>query len=152
MKVKVAEVASDSSRPHGLVCQAPLSVEFSRPEYRSGLLFPSPGDLPDPGIELRSPILQLDYLPCEPPGKPKNTGVGSLSLLQEIFPTQGSNPGLPHCFRILYHLRTREAPNWNEAVVKTRAVADFIFLAPKSLQVVTAALKLKDSSSLQGKL
>ena len=114
--------------------------------------FSSPEDLPDPGIELRSPILQLDYLPCEPPGKPKNTGVGSLSLLQEIFPTQGSNPGLPHCFRILYHLRTREAPNWNEAVVKMRAVADFIFLAPKSLQVVTAALKLKDSSSLQGQL
>ena len=42
--------------------------------------FPSPGDLPDPGIELRSPTLQVDSLPAEPPGKPKNTGVGSLSL------------------------------------------------------------------------
>ena len=44
--------------------------------------FPSPGDLPHPGIEPRSPTLQADSLPAEPPGKPKNTGVGSLSLLQ----------------------------------------------------------------------
>ena len=44
--------------------------------------FPSPGDLPHPGIEPRSPALQADSLPAEPPGKPKNTGVGSLSLLQ----------------------------------------------------------------------
>ena len=47
-------------------------------------------------LELRSPALQMGFLPSEPPGKPKNTGVDSLSLLQEIFPTQGSNPGLPH--------------------------------------------------------
>ena len=40
------------------------------------------------------------YSPCNSPGQ--NTGVGSLSLLQKIFPTQGSNPGLPHCRRILY--------------------------------------------------
>ena len=45
-------------------------------------LFPSPEDLPNPGIEPRSPALQADSLPAEPQGKPKNTGVGSLSLLQ----------------------------------------------------------------------
>ena len=50
-------------------------MEFSRPEYWSGLSFPSPGDLPNPGIEPRSPTLQVDSLPSEPPGKPKNTGV-----------------------------------------------------------------------------
>ena len=44
----------------------PLSVEFSRQEYWSGLLFPSPGDLPDPGIEPSSPMLQADSLPTEP--------------------------------------------------------------------------------------
>ena len=49
---------------------------------------PSPGDLPNPGIEPRSPALQTNSLPAEPPGKPKNTGVGSLSLLHRIFPTQ----------------------------------------------------------------
>ena len=42
---------------------------FSRQEYWSGLPFPSPGDLPDPGIELRSPALQADALTSEPPGK-----------------------------------------------------------------------------------
>ena len=42
---------------------------FSRQEYWSGLPFPSPGDLPDPGIEPRSPALQADTLPSEPPGK-----------------------------------------------------------------------------------
>ena len=46
----------------------------------------------------------MDSLPAEPQGKPKNTGVGSLSLLQQIFPTQELNPGLLHCRRILYQL------------------------------------------------
>ena len=51
--------------------QAPPSTEFSRQVYWSGLPFPSPGDIPDPGIEPRSPTLQADALPSEPPGKPK---------------------------------------------------------------------------------
>ena len=50
--------------------QAPPSMGFSRQEYWSGLPFPSPGDLPDPGIEPRSPALQGDALTSEPPGKP----------------------------------------------------------------------------------
>ena len=49
--------------------QAPPSTEFSRQECWSGLPFASPGDLPDPGIEPRSPALQADALPSEPPGK-----------------------------------------------------------------------------------
>ena len=49
--------------------QAPLSMEFSRQEYWSGLLFPSPGDLSNPGIKPRSPALQADSLPSEPLGK-----------------------------------------------------------------------------------
>ena len=48
-------------------------MEFSRQEYWSGLLFPSPGDLPDLGIELRSPALQTDSLPPELPGEPRNS-------------------------------------------------------------------------------
>ena len=57
-------------------------MEFSRPEYWSGLLFPSLGDLPDPGIEPGSPALQADSLPAEPPGlylkvKPKQSMVSS---------------------------------------------------------------------------
>ena len=80
------------------------SMKFSRPEYWSGYPFPSPGDLANPGIEPRSPALQADSLPAEPQGKPKNTGVGSLSLLQGIFRTQESNRGLLHCRQILYQL------------------------------------------------
>ena len=49
---------------------APLSMGFSRQECWSGVPFPSPGDLPDLGIEPRSPALQADALPSEPPGKP----------------------------------------------------------------------------------
>ena len=50
--------------------QTSLSMELSRQEYWSELPAPSPGDLPDPGIELRSPALQVDSSPFEPPGKP----------------------------------------------------------------------------------
>ena len=56
--------------PWTVAHQAPLSMEFSRQKYFSGLTFPSPGNLPDPGIELRSPILWVDSLLTEPPGKP----------------------------------------------------------------------------------
>ena len=56
---------------------------------------PPPGDLPNLETEPKSPTLQVHSLPSEPPGKPKNTGVGSLFLLQGIFPTQGIEPGSP---------------------------------------------------------
>ena len=55
--------------PWTVAHQAPPSMGFSRQEYWSGLPFPSPGDLPDPGIKPRSPALQADALPSEPPGK-----------------------------------------------------------------------------------
>ena len=48
-------------------------MEFSKQEYWTGLPFPSPGDLPDPGIKLGSPALQADALPFEPQGKPQGT-------------------------------------------------------------------------------
>ena len=53
-----------------IACQAPLSVGFSRQEHWNGLLFPSPGNLPNPGIKPISPALQADSLPTELPGKP----------------------------------------------------------------------------------
>jgi len=75
-----------------------------------GSQFPPPGDLPNPGIKPRSPALQVDSLPPEPPGKPKNTEVGTLSLLQQIFPTQESNWGLLHCRQILHQLSYQGSP------------------------------------------
>ena len=62
-------VASNCLQPHRLVHLAPLSMGFSKQGYWSGLPFPSPGDLPDPGMEPRSPALQVDSLPSEPAGK-----------------------------------------------------------------------------------
>ena len=88
-------VVSYSFQPHGL---------YMGP-------FPSPGDLPNPGIfpaqrssQPRSPTLQTDSLPAEPPEKPKNTGMGSLSLLQQIFLVQELTRDLQHCRQILYQL------------------------------------------------
>ena len=63
-------VASVSAIPQTVFHQAPLFMEFPRQEYWSALPFPSPGDLPDPGIEPRSPALHADSLPSEPSGKP----------------------------------------------------------------------------------
>ena len=68
------------------------------------------GFLPNPGIKPRSPTLQAGSLPAEPPWKPKNTGVDSLSLLQQVFPTQESNQVLLHCRRILYQLSYEGSP------------------------------------------
>ena len=82
-----------------------------RPEYWSGQLFSSSGDLPNPGIKPRSPALQADSLSTELQGKPKETRVGSLSLLQGIFPTQELNWGLLHCRWIFYQLSNQGSPS-----------------------------------------
>ena len=66
------------------------------------IAFPFSRGRPNPGIKPRSPALQVDSSPAEPPGKPKNTGLRSLSLLQPIFLTQESNRVLLHCRQILY--------------------------------------------------
>ena len=58
--------------PWTVALQAPLSMEFSRQKYWSGLPFPSPENLPDPGIEPTSPALTAGFFTTEPAGKPKN--------------------------------------------------------------------------------
>ena len=95
-------VTSDSLQPHGLQLARLLCLwRFLRQEYWSRLPCSPPGDLPNPGIKPRSPILQVDSLPSEPPRKLKSTGVGSLSLLQGIYPTKELNWGLLYCRQIL---------------------------------------------------
>ena len=66
--------------------------------------------VPNLGIELRSPALQVDSLPAEPQGKSKNTGVDSLALFQGIFRTQELNRGLLYCRQILYQLNYQGSP------------------------------------------
>ena len=78
--------------PWTVAQQAPLSMGFSREEYWRGLPFPSPGDLPDPGIEPGSPALQADALPSEPPGKPQlcmSAVIFSLLTVSLYFVAQG---------------------------------------------------------------
>ena len=90
--------------PWTVACQLLCQWAFSRQEYWSGLPCPPPGDLPNPGIEPRSPALQADsFLPSEPPGKPKNNEMGTLILLQGNFWTQESNQ-VNSCRWILYQL------------------------------------------------
>ena len=72
VKVKLLSHVRLFAAPWTVAHQAPPSMEFSRQEYWSALPFPSPGDLPVPGIEPRSPALQADALPTEPPGKPRD--------------------------------------------------------------------------------
>ena len=67
--------------PWTVVCQAPPSMGFPRQEYWSVLPFPSPGDLPDPGIEPRSPTLQADSLLSEPSGSSFNSWVSVLTVI-----------------------------------------------------------------------
>ena len=69
----------DSLQLHGLASQAALSMGFPRQESWSGLPFPSPGDLPNPGIEPMSPELQADALTSEPPG---NKPISSLTAIK----------------------------------------------------------------------
>ena len=104
----LVSLMSDSLWPHGLQPARLLCPwGFPRQEYWSGLPCLPPGDLPNPGIKPTSPTLQVDSLPTELPGKPKNTWVGilgSLSLPQGIFLTQEMNQDLLHCRQTLYQL------------------------------------------------
>ena len=94
------------------ILQAPRPMGFSRQEYWSGLPCPPLGDLSNPGIEPSSSTLQVNSLLSELPGKPKNTGVGSLSPLWGNLPTLESNQGLLHCRWILYQLSYPGSTHW----------------------------------------
>ena len=104
-------VVSDSLRPHGLLpARLFCPWRFFRQEYWSGFPCPPPGGLPNPGIEPMSSSLQAVSLLSEPPEKPKNTGVGILSLLWEPYSDPGINQGLLHCRWILYQLSYQGSP------------------------------------------
>ena len=97
-----------------------LSMGFSRQEYWSGLPCPSPGHLHNPGVKPRSSAPLADSLPSEPPGNPKNTGVGSLSPGDLL--NLGMNWGLLHCRQNFCQLSYQGSP------VNTVPHANFLFL------------------------
>ena len=96
-----------SLRLHELLShQAPLSTGFSRQEYWTGLPCPPPGDLPNPGIESRSPALQADSLLPEPPGKPEKTSLAVNSYCMDFTHRKREKPASPQsngfCFENKY--------------------------------------------------
>ena len=99
MKVKVAQLCLTLCDPMVYIVHGILQARILE-----WVAFSTPVDFSNPGIELRSPTLLADSFPPEPQGKPKNTGVGSLSLHQRIFPIQELNWGLLHCRQILHQL------------------------------------------------
>ena len=112
-------------------------MEFSRPEYWSGLPFPSPGDLPNPGIEPRSPTLQADSLPAEPPGKPfvNHTYQYKFKLNQALIWLDGLMLKFIHFFPSSYCLFPSHAiwaipPFW----VLLISLRLFQFISPQILQ------------------
>ena len=115
-------VVSDSAIPWIVACQVPSSMGFFRQEYWSGLPFPSPGNLPNPGVEPGSPALKADTLPSEPPGKSlwsakplgkiegkRRTGRQRMQWLDAITKSMAMNLG-----RLQEIVKDREA--WHAAV------------------------------------
>ena len=94
-----------------------------------GLPCPLAGDLPNPGIKPSFPTGRS--LPSEPPGKPKNTRVGRLSLLQGNFPTLELNQGLLHCKRILYQL----SYEGSSITKKTNTVQFHLYSVPRAVKI-----------------
>ena len=95
----ITSVVSDSLRPHGTSVHGILQARILE-----WVAMQSSRGSSQPWYRTQVSHMATNSLQCEPPGKPKNTGVGSLSLLQGIFPTQESNWGLLHCRQILYPL------------------------------------------------
>ena len=111
VKVKVAQLCPTLCNPrhytvHGIL-QARILVWVAFPFSRGSS---------QPRAKSRSPAMQVESLPAEPPGKPRNTRLGSLSLLQQIFPTQKSNWGVPHCRWIVYQLNYEGSYNGEKTV------------------------------------
>ena len=104
VKVKLLSRVQLFVTPWTISYQAPLSMGFSRQECWSGLPLPSPGDLPDPGIEPRSPTLQVDALPSEPPGRsPGHYTSCQFSMLLHSLPSVASfNSCIPPGRRPVY--------------------------------------------------
>ena len=126
LEVKLVKVKSLSGvrlfvTPWTVAYQAPPSMGFSRQEYWSGLPFPSPGDLPDPGIEPGSPAFQADSLTSEPPGKP-HWGLAGVLCLSSQLSQRAASPAprgkAEQCWSCAHLLYTQLEPGqWEQCLV-----------------------------------
>ena len=96
--------------PWTVACQAPLSMGILQARILEWVAMAFPRGSSQPRGQTQVSHIAGDSLSSEPPGKPMNTGVGSLSVLQGIFLTKGSNQGLLHCRQILYWLNYPGSP------------------------------------------
>ena len=104
----------DCSPPWTVACQAPLSMGFSKQEYWSGLPFPFPEDLPDPGIEPRSPALQAEFLPPELEGR-SGKSTETFSMKRSCWPRN------PTCWSgklLLFHSLSRISQEWTKGSMR----------------------------------
>ena len=131
-----------------------------RQEYWSGLPFSSPGDLPNPGIESRSPALQVYSLPTKPPGKPpgytsllpvKHRAIPHFSIWRNIALLSGLL-SFAHCGSCAWNAAHPLKAMGNRWGNSENGVRLYFWGAPESLQMVTAAMELKDAYSLEEKL
>ena len=111
VKVKVAPLCPTLCNPRHYTVHGILQARILE-----WVAFPFSRGSSQPRAKSRSPAMQVESLPAEPQGKPKNTRLGSLSLLQQIFPTQKSNWGVPHCRWIVYQLNYEGSYNGEKTV------------------------------------
>ena len=131
---------SDSLWPHDYTVHGILQARILE-----WIAFPFSRGLPYPGFEPRSPTLQADSLPAKPQGKPKNTGVDSLSLLQWIFPTQELNWGLQHFRQIPYQLSYQQL----KGLERSTSISSLFFLTRNSSKKVND--KVKEPTQINSK-
>ena len=111
----VAKLRPSFTSPWAVSCQAPLSMGFPRQEYWSGLPFPSPGDTPNPGIKLSSPVLPGGFFTTESPTKPRKPAI-PLYLRPCLLPSHTSDLEI---FSLLVHLphpTLTQVKQWSNAV------------------------------------
>ena len=133
---------SCSTLGNSVACQAPLSMRFLRQEHWGGLSFPSPGDLPEPGTKLRSPALQTDSLPSEPPGKttlPPKLPISNFNVMIDF----QINSRVSRC---LHEPGVQKrGPVWK---CKSRNPCIYVIFRAKGLNEITQRLKTKKMSRL----
>ena len=146
-----AKLCRDSLRLHGLQpARLVCPWRFSRQEYQSGLPCPPPGDLPNSGIEPRSPTLQADSLPTGPTREAQEYWSGSLSLLQGIFLTHESKQGFLHCRRLLYQLSYQGSPRNSICDKRLSYMCVYQWVSLVAHTVKESACNAGDPSSVPG--
>ena len=108
----IAQLCQLFTTPWTAACQAPLSTRILQARILEWVAMPSFRGSSQLREWTQVSLVAGGFFTTEPPGKPKSTGVGSLSLFQGIFPTQGLNWGFLHCRWILYQLSYQGNPNW----------------------------------------